>query len=268
MTGRPLGDYLRARRELIQPEDAGLSATGRRRVAGLRRSEVAQLAGISSEYYVKLEQGRETRPTEQVLDALSRALQLDATARGYLHSLARLPTDPADAVEFPYTRTRWLIDSWPGTAAIIHDPYCDILAVNTAMQKLVPAYVEGTNTIVTLLTYPWLREFHGDGWEGLCARSVALLRMTAGLRPEDPRLQDLVARLSRESEQFRGLWDRNDVWLAPEGVHQVTHPTWGPLALQFARLPLAGGTQHSIFAYYAEPGTRTAEVFERLAAEG
>jgi transcriptional regulator with XRE-family HTH domain len=268
-TRRPLGDYLRARRELVRPEDVGITAdAGRRRVAGLRRSEVAQLAGISSEYYIKLEQGREARPTDQVLEALSRALQLDATARGYLHSLAKLPTEQSPPVEVEHTRTRWLIDSWPLTAAIIHDPYCEVVAANPLMQRLIPAYKEGSNTIVTLLTDPWIRAFHGDGWDGLTARSVALLRMTAGLRPEDPRLQELVARLTRESHRFLALWDRNDVWLATEGVHHVTHPEWGALSLQFARLPLAGSHEHSIFLYYAEPGTRTAEVFAALAAEG
>ncbi len=266
MATRPLGDYLRARRELLTPADVGIAPTSeRRRVAGLRRSEVAQLAGISTEYYVKLEQGREAHPTEHVLDALSRALHLDATAREYLHSLAHLPPrEPALEVE--HTRTRWLIDSWPRTAAIIHDPYCDILAVNPLMRKLIPAYEEGGNTIVSLLLDPRIRALHGDGWLGLTQRSVALLRMSAGLRPDAPRLQQLVAQLTHESDRFRELWHRNDVLRVTQGVHEVTHPHLGALALQFARLPLAGAEEHSLFLYYAEPGSRTAEAFDELAA--
>lgn len=267
----PLGDYLRARRRLVLPEDAGLAeVTGRRRVEGLRRSEVALLASISSEYYVKLEQGRESHPTDQVLDALSCALQLDATARAYLHSLAHLP--PSDAAEPPiapnHSRTRWLIDSWPMTAAIIHDPYCEIIAVNSLMQRLVPAYREGSNTLEALFTEPSIRELHGDGWVGLTTRSVALLRMTAGLRPDDPRLDALVKRLMDRSERFRELWHRNDVLRVTEGEHHVTHPKMGPLSLQFARLPLAGTQEHSIFLYYAEPESPTADALRRLAQEG
>jgi transcriptional regulator with XRE-family HTH domain len=270
---RPLGDYLRARRELLHPDDVGLTTSdGRRRVVGLRRSEVAQLAGISSEYYIKLEQGRESHPTAQVLDALSRALQLDATARGYLHSLARLPSQDSRSPEMPeaheHMRTRWLIDSWPTTAAIIHDPYCTIVAVNPVMRRLIPAYQEGSNTLESLLLDPSIRALHGDGWEGLTSRSVALLRMTAGLQPGDAKLQDLVNRLTRDSDRFRELWQRNDVLLVTEGVHHVTHSTLGPLSLQFARLPLAGSQDYSIFLYYPEPGTRTAEAFAELVAAG
>jgi transcriptional regulator with XRE-family HTH domain len=268
-TGRPLGDYLRARRQLILPKDAGLpGVTGRRRVEGLRRSEVALLAGISSEYYVKLEQGRETHPTDQVLDALSRALQLDSTARDYLHSLARLPAQDAEPpAVLQHSHTRWLIDSWPLTAAIIHDPYCEIIAVNSLMRQLVPGYREGSNSLEALLVDPSIRELHGERWEGLTTRSVALLRMSAGLRPEDPRLQALVDRLMHSSERFRELWHRNDVLLVTEGVHHVTHSTLGPLSLQFVRLPLAGAEENSIFLYYAEPGTPTEDAFKRLAAE-
>lgn len=265
---RPLGDYLRARRELLQPGDAGIVATGGpRRVAGLRRSEVAQLAGISSEYYVKLEQGRETHPTDQVLDALSRALQLDATARGYLHSLAHLQ-EVAPVPQPEHTRTRWLIDSWPTTAAIIHDPYCEIIAVNSLMRALIPAYREGGNSLEALLLDPSLRELHGEGWERLTSRSVALLRMTTVGRTDDPRLQELVDRLSRSSERFRELWHRNDVLRIAEGVHQVTHPTLGPLSLQFARLPLGGTQEYSIFTYYAEPGSPTAQALTEFAGWG
>ena len=264
----PLGDYLRARRELVHPDDVGLPAGhGLRRVPGLRRSEVALLAGISTEYYVKLEQGQEANPTPQVLDSLSSALKLDSTANSYLHSLARLTESPLDPVPAPLVeRSRWLIDSWPTTAAIIHDPFCKIIAANSLMRKLVPAYREGGNSIEALLLDPSLRELHGTGWDGLTSRSVALLRMTAGLRPAEKHFQELVAGLTRDSERFRELWHRNDVLLVTEGVHHVTHATLGSLSLQFARLPLTGTNEYSIFLYYAEPGTRSDEALHELAA--
>ena len=268
--GKPLGHYLRARRELVRPEAAGLpEGGGRRRVSGLRRSEVAQLAGISTEYYVKLEQGREVHPTDQVLVALSRALQLDATATSYLRSLARLPELPAvPAQSDEHARVRWLIDSWPHTAAIIHDRHNDIIASNALMLALVPAFRSGENSLVALLLEPSVRLLYGDEWEGLAARSVALLRTNAGLPPYAERTEELVAMLSRDSELFRTVWPRNDVYGGTSGVHRITHPSAGALTLHFARLPLAGPADHSIFLYYAEPGSPTAAALSELAAQG
>ena len=138
-SSHPLGDYLRARRELLHPGDVGLpGSAGVRRVPGLRRSEIALLADISTEYYVKLEQGQVGSPTSQVLDSLSSALQLDTTATSYLHSLANLPERPAALVSAPVVeRMRWLIDSWPLTAAMVLDRHHDILAANSLMSALV-----------------------------------------------------------------------------------------------------------------------------------
>ncbi|MCS0499692.1 helix-turn-helix domain-containing protein [Protaetiibacter mangrovi] len=266
--GRPLGDYLRARRELIRPEEAGLPAgNGRRRVAGLRRSEVAMLAGISTEYYVKLEQGREIHPTDQVLEALSRALQLDATARSYLASLVHLPhveTGPKREL----AHIRWLIDGWPLTAAVVHDRYNDIVASNALMRAIVPAYREGANSLAALLLDPEVRALYGDEWDGLTARSVALLRANSGPQPYLVRTQQLIAQLTRESPRFREVWPRNDVHGAGDGVHHLAHPRVGALSLRFARFPVLGPGEHSIFVYYAEPGTPTADALAVLAREG
>jgi transcriptional regulator with XRE-family HTH domain len=270
MTNRPLGDYLRARRELIRPEDAGLpQVAGRRRVNGLRRSEVAFLAGISAEYYVKLEQGRETHPTAQVLDALARALQLDATARGYLASLVHLPPrQPGPHPAVASMRARWLIDSWPHTPAIVHDQFNDIVAINALMSALIPGYREGGNSLVALLLDPSVRELYGDEWEGLSARSVALLRSNAGSPPYLVRTHQVIAQLTRESARFREVWPRNDVLGNTGGVHRMTHPTVGELTLHFARIPLGGPAEHSIFLYYAEPGSPSAVALAALAGQG
>lgn len=254
----PLGDYLRARRDLLLPADVGLpDGPGVRRVAGLRRSEVAVIAGISTEYYVKLEQGQETRPTDQVLDALARALRLDATATSYLYALARLTSrQTPPAASAATERARWLIDSWPMTAAMVLDRHFDIVAVNALMSALVDAYRVGGNAVAAMLLDPGVRELYVE-WDGLSERSIGLLRSEVGLRPDDPRNRELVAELTRESPRFRELWHRHDTRAMTEGSHPFQHPVAGPLALHFTHFPLAGTDGHSIFAYYAEPGTPT-----------
>src|SRR6476469_2739162 len=124
-----LGHYLRARRELVRPEDVGVRVGDQqRRVAGLRRDEVAIRAGISTEYYLRLEQGRESHPSDQVLDALARALLLDEVAARYLHGLAARPSpDPAVGLDGVPDGIQWLIDSWPLTAAVVHSRLIDVL---------------------------------------------------------------------------------------------------------------------------------------------
>ena len=266
-TSRALGDYLRTRRELTRPEDVGITVgPGTRRVPGLRRSEVAQLAGISAEYYVKLEQGQESNPTAQVLDALSRAFRLDAAARAYLHALTRkherVGIDPSPSA---LTHARWLIDSWPLTAAMIHDRHLDIVASNSLMQALVPAYRASVNSLAVLMLDPALRALYLE-WDGLTARSVAMLRATLGTQPDDVRSLQLITKLTRESERFRELWTRHDVVTVTEGIHPIAHPTAGPLTLHYTNLRLTGGDGDSMFLYYCEPGTESADALARLAA--
>jgi transcriptional regulator with XRE-family HTH domain len=266
-SSHPLGDYLRARRELLRPADVGLpEGSGQRRVAGLRRSEVAVVAGISTEYYVKLEQGQETNPTDQVLAALSRALKLDATATSYLRSLAR-PADrrihsaPSPVVE----RTRWLIDSWPMTAAMIMDRHTDIIATNALMAALIPGYRPGRNSLATLLLDPDLRALYTE-WEGLSARSIALMRSQVALDPDRVRAQQLIAQLTRDSERFREVWQRHDIVGMTEGTHPMRHAIAGEMSLHYAHYPLVGTDGHSVFLYYAEPGTPSERALAGLAA--
>ena len=266
---RPLGDYLRARRELLHPSDVELpEGIGRRRVPGLRRSEVAAIAGISAEYYVKLEQGQEAHPTDQVLDALSRALKLDATAKSYLHALARIAPKPIGPLSPPVVEhARWLIDSWPMTAAMILDRHLDILATNQLMSALIAGYQTGRNSVALLLLDPDVRGLYVD-WAGLSMRSIALLRSRAGLYPDDPRTQDLIAELMRDSDRFRELWHRYDIEGMTEGTHPMIHPVVGAISLHYAHLPLVGADDHSIFLYFAEPGTPNEQALAGLASAG
>lgn len=266
-SNHPLGDYLRARRELLHPADVGLTeGPGARRVPGLRRSEVATLAGISTEYYVKLEQGHEVSPTDQVLDSLTRALQLDATAHSYLHSLARLIRRPIEPPPSPVTeRTRWLINSWPMTAAMILDRNNDIMETNALMAELVGGYRPGRNALAALLLDPDLRELYVD-WDGLSMRSIGLLRSRVGLDQDHARTRELIAQLTRDSARFRELWHRHDIEGMTEGTHPMNHPVAGSLCLHYAHFPLGGSTDHTIFLYYAEPGTRSESALAELAS--
>ncbi|WIB78281.1 helix-turn-helix transcriptional regulator [Curtobacterium sp. MCPF17_002] len=264
-TQSPLGAYLRARRSLTSPGDVGITVGGQvRRVIGLRREEVAILAGISTEYYLRLEQGRETRPSDQVIDALARALLLGEAAREYLHELAR-PTKAVDEVRHDDVDdgVRWLIESWPRTAAVVHNRYLDVLAANALAGALNPSYRIGVNNLVSLLTDHDERALH-EGWEGLCGRTAALVRSMFGQRPDDARLADLVAELSARNAYFRDAWQRNDVTSSSTGVHVLGHPRVGRLVLHYARLPLPGTDGHSIWLYHAEPGTPSVTALERL----
>ena len=224
------------------------------------------MAGISTEYYIKLEQGQETHPTDQVLDALSRALKLDATANSYLHALARLVDRPAPPHATPAVeRMRWLIDSWPMTAAMILTAHCDIVAVNPLMATLIDSYRVGRNALVVLLLEEAMRELYVD-WEGLSMRSIALFRSTAGLDPDHPRTREVVRELTRASARFRELWHRHDIAGMTEGIHPMEHPVGGSLSLQYTHLPLVGADDHSLFLYYAQPGTHTERVLAELAS--
>jgi transcriptional regulator with XRE-family HTH domain len=264
-----LGDYLRARRALVHREDVGIPVGDeQRRVAGLRRDEVAILAGISTEYYLRLEQGREVHPSDQVLDALARALLLDEVAAGYLHELAQRPSAvPTEDVDVVHQSVQWLIDSWPLTAAVVHNRYIDVLATNALARALSPNYRVGVNNLLSLLIDPADRALHED-WDGLTTRSVALLRSMFGQRGDDPQLRALVAELSARSDRFRELWARNDVVQAASGTHVLRHPEVGRLTVHFARLPLIGTDGHTIFLYFAEPGCPTADALATLAARG
>ncbi len=264
-----LADYLRARRERLQPEDVGLAVgSGRRRVPGLRRDEVAILAGISTDYYLRLEQGRDVNPSAQVLDALARALQLDSVATGYLHTLLKEPSRPSVVQRSDVSESvRWLIDSWPLTAAVVHSRYIDVLASNALARALNPNYRAGVNGLFTLFTDPAERELHSD-WEGLAARSVALLRTNASGGVDDARLASLVDDCSGRSPLFREFWKSQDVTRVGDGTHVLRHPKVGSLTLHYLRLALVGTDGQSIFLYSAEPGTPSSAGMLALAHGG
>jgi transcriptional regulator with XRE-family HTH domain len=267
-TGSKLGDYLRARRERIQPADVGLPGGGRRRVPGLRREEVALLSGISVEYYLRLEQGRDQHPSDQVLDSLARALLLDPDAETYLHELARPPRAAsrrrAVRPERVDAGVRGLIDNWTTTPALVHGRTMTTLAANPIAVALSPYFAPGVNTLRAAFLEPEMRVFYRD-WEAMTAKSVAYLRSLVGAAVDDPGLVELVGELSVRSERFRTLWARQDVRRKTSGTSPLLHPQVGPLELRYEKLALPGSPGQALVVYHAEPGSDTYERLQLLA---
>jgi transcriptional regulator with XRE-family HTH domain len=261
----PLGRYLRARRALVQPDEA--RDQGNRRVPGLRREEVAFLAGISSDYYNRLEQGRDRNPSEQVLRSIARALRLDEEATTYLLEIAtrksprgkrpRRPEQVGDGL-------RTLIDSWPLTPAYIHGTYMDVLAANSLAIALSPFNAPGRNGILAAFLEPEMRELHQD-WEDMTARVVPYLRSVAGADIDDPRLVEIVGELSLRSERFRTLWARQDVKHKTTGTSLLGHPEAGPLELHYEKLLVPGTGGQTLVTYHAQPGSASEERLRLLA---
>ena len=259
----PLGEFLRARRELVSPKDVGLEAGGFRRVPGLRREEVATLAGISADYYLRLEQGRDRHPSVQVLHALARVLQLDEAATAHLIGLGGHlpPRDPREPL-LPEGMAD-LIDGWPNNIAYVMSKFTDLLAVNSLAAALSPNYRVGVNMLRALFLDPAERELRRD-WESMTEESVASLRNNIGADLANPRLTELVDELSAASERFRLLWARHDVQLRQSRVHHLTHPVVGDLELRAHKLVVSGTDSVRLVVLQAEPGSRDAERLARL----
>ena len=257
-----LGEYLRARREQLRPEEVGLVGGKRRRVAGLRREELATLAGISSAYYLRLEQGRVTNPSNQVVDALARALHLDAKATRYLHDLAA--PRGGDTPELEVVAAHGLaevIDEFL-MPAILANRYRDVLAANPIARALSPEFTPGQNSLRWRLLDPAARQFYVN-WDEATEITVSGLRELSGSCPTDPRMRALIAELSDASPRFRELWRRAEVGYRL-GIHHMRHPQVGDLYLYRHRLnaPYPGGDH--VLMYRAEPGSDSARAIEEL----
>jgi transcriptional regulator with XRE-family HTH domain len=264
-----LGDYLHARREQLCPEDVGLVAGTRRRVSGLRREEVATLAGISSAYYLRLEQGRDVHPSGQVVEALARALRLDFKATEYLHRLASATGihRPESTVETVSDELCELVNQIYLPVAVINK-YLDVLAANPCACVLSPGLIPGQNFLCWLLREPAARQLYLN-WDESTDVVVSEFREVAGSDIDDPRMRTLIDGLSADSQRFRELWSRADVGYSTGLVH-MRHDQAGDLDLYRRRLsvPHSGG-QHLVI-YFAEPGSESAKALEalRLRAQG
>ncbi|WP_328750127.1 helix-turn-helix transcriptional regulator [Streptomyces sp. NBC_00285] len=269
-----LSEFLRTRRARLKPEDVGLPDFGRhRRVPGLRREELAQLAGVSVAYYTRLEQGNGRNVSAEVLDAIARALQLSDAEYAHLMHLAK----PKQHKKKPAARTeqvrgalRQLLDSIE-VPAYISGRRSDILAWNRMAAAVfgdwseLPAQERNWARLVFLR--PEYQELF-QPWEQKATDVVAYLRMDAGCHPEDPQLSALVGELSVKSDEFRRLWATHDVKEKNHGVKRLRHPLVGELTLNFESFPVSDGTEQALITYHAEPGSPSAEALRLLASWG
>jgi transcriptional regulator with XRE-family HTH domain len=269
MAAGSLGEYLRARRALVTPADADIPETGRRRVPGLKRGEVAMLAGISAEYYTRLEQGHDRHPSAQVLTAIARALRLDEPSTAHLLELAApLPRGrrrSQSSERVPLTVAR-LLDALPLHPAYVQGRYMDVLAANQLMTALSSMYRPGCNLLRAAFLDRMVDDLFTDPEERL-RNAVSGLRALAGPDVNDPRLAELVGELSLKSADFRELWSRHDVLpQAGRGVHRMRHPLVGDLELSYDKFFLASADRQMLVIYQAEPGSRSGEALTFLAA--
>ncbi|MGW6600241.1 helix-turn-helix transcriptional regulator [Streptomyces sp. NPDC055036] len=265
--GTPLGDFLRARREALKPHDVGLPEYGRRRVPGLRREEVALLAGVSSDYYIRLEQGRENSPSPQVLEAVAQALKLDAEAAGHLNRLclnaSQRPRDWGEAEVSP--KLLRLMDGWEHTPAFVVGPALDIMAANSLATALHSGFDRFDNLARMVFLDPAGREFYQE-WERAAHSCVAEIRAAYGHDPESARIADVVAELSAGSEEFTALWRTHDVKSKSQEGKHLKHPQVGDLSIEFAAFTVNGAPHQQLVVYQAEPAGPTAAAFETLRA--
>jgi len=274
--GNEIRDFLVSRRARITPEQAGLPAYGgNRRVAGLRREEVALLAGVSIDYYVRLERGRAPGASESVLDGIARALHLDEAERAHLFDLARAAGAPAaartprrPAVQQVRPSVRRILDSMTTTPAYVRNARLDILAANRLAAALfapiLTSPAQPANSARFLFLDPAAPMFYPD-WERQAQDVVAMLRTEAGHSPHDKALSNLIGELSTRSEHFRTWWAAHNVRFHRTGTKRFHHPVVGDLTLTYEALDLAADSGLRISAYSAEPGTPSDDALKLLA---
>ncbi|WP_370949647.1 helix-turn-helix domain-containing protein [Amycolatopsis sp. cg5] len=253
------GEFLQARRARVRPGEVGIEAHGRRRVPGLRRDELARLAGVSVQYLTRLEQGVDGNPSTQVVDALATALRLDPDSAAHLRSLAAPPSQPHEPSE-ARAEVQHLLDSWGSTPAYVRDRWFDVLMANKAAMVLAPMYHPGRNLVRDVFCDPATRRLFPD-WPDIAAQTVAALRAAAD--PRDPRTAALVEDL-QANEEFRALWARHDVRPSRDEIKRFDHPDAGRLTLRRQTLTVAGAEDQVIIVYQAEPGSSSADALARL----
>ncbi|MFB7600302.1 helix-turn-helix transcriptional regulator [Streptomyces sp. NPDC056160] len=275
-------DFLTRRRAQLTPEQVGLPSSGRRRVPGLRREEVAVLAGVSTEWYTRLEKGHIGGVSEDVLDAVARTLRLDEDERTYLFDLAKAAQPSATtatrrrrkAVDIP-PRVQWLLDSMTLCAAYVTNGRLDIVAANALARALfAPMFTSHTvdeHGRPNFARYYFLDDASHDfvdDWQGAANTTTALLRAEAGRYPHDKALRELVGELSTVSTEFRTRWAAHQVRIHHGGVKRLHHPEAGPLELTYQPmdLPMSAREAHSLTIYIAEPGTADDDRLKLLAS--
>ena len=267
--------FLTSRRAKVQPEQVGLPGGSNRRVPGLRRNEVAMLAGVSVEYYAKLERGHLVGASETVLAAIADALLLDDAERSHLFDLAR--TANASPVRKPRTAVRpmreavqWMVDGYTAGPAFVRNGRLDVLAENALFRGLYWDLYQSGQRPVNLARFtflqPDLAARYYPSWERSADITVAILRTEAGRNPGDRALQDLVGELSTRSDDFRVRWGAHDVRHHANGVKEFHHPVVGDLDMRYEAMETMGDPRLNVLMYAAVPGSVTEERLQLLAS--
>ena len=270
-----LGEFLRSCRGRIDPVDAGMPRTARRRVPGLRREELAQLAGVSVDYYTRLEQGRSRTASPEILESLATALRLDDTERVHLFDLAnRRPIQPRRPKPSPGEQVSPAVRQLLSTLDAAYCPAfvlgrrTDVVESNSLARALIadfdamPANERNQTRFVFL--DPAARELYAD-WESVAADTAAMLRLDAGRHPEDPQLGELVGELAVRSEHFRAYWAERRVHERTEGTKSYHHPVVGDLTVTYQALALPGDSNQILFIYSTEPASPSETALRLLA---
>src|SRR5919204_4719116 len=268
-------DFLTSRRARLAPEKVGLTSYGSRRVPGLRREEVAVLAGVSVPYYTRIERGDMTGVSDSVLEALARALQLDEAERAHLFDLAHAlrPTSPPRRRRAPRQRVRpsiqHVLDGLTGAAAFVHNPRLDNLAANQlgyALYSDMFSRAAGPGPVNSARYFfldPGARDFYAD-WERAASDVVAILRTAAGRDPYDRDLSGLVGELSTQSAEFRTRSAAHNVRFHDTGIKDFHHPVVGDISLTYNRMEPAADPGLAITIFTAEPNSKSAEALSLL----
>ncbi|MDF9749526.1 helix-turn-helix transcriptional regulator [Arthrobacter sp. ES3-54] len=273
-------EFLMSRRARLTPNEAGITPGPNRRVAGLRRSEVALLADVSVEYYAKLERGSIAGASSSVLESVARALRLDDTERAHLFDLARAadgiptsgrPRKRATTQAGARLSLQWALEAITEGVAFIRDPYQNLLATNALGRAFYSPVIGDSGRTPNLARFQFLdpasRDFYPD-WELFSEMCVGIMRAEAGRDPHDRTMQDLVGELSTRSETFRALWGAHNVRTHGSGTKRFHHPVAGELTLAYEELAVTAEPGLVLMVYTAEPGSPSAERLRLLASWG
>jgi hypothetical protein len=270
-----LRDFLLTRRGRITPERAGIASVGSRRVAGLRREEVAMLAGVSTDYYTRLEKGKVGNPSDSVLEAVSRVLELDQAEHTHLLDLVRAggrPTGPMSRPRpggpAPRPSLQWMVDAMSDAGAMVVGPFLDVVAMNHLARAIYSPMLDGgdedrLNFARFAFLDPASRDLYPD-WDGAARVAVAQLRLAAGKHPRSRVLSALVGELATQSPEFRTLWARHEVRLHFAGTKYFTHPAVGALELSYHTVELPSDPGHALTIYNAVPASPSADALRLL----
>jgi transcriptional regulator with XRE-family HTH domain len=269
-------EFLATRRARLTPAEVGLPSGSRRRVPGLRREEVAVLAGVSTDWYTRLEKGNITGVSEDVLDAVAGALRLNEAEHAYLFDLARAARPAKRAarrrkpVEVP-ERVKWMLSSMQGSGAIVANGRLDILATNELGRALYSPLFTDEPGPTNIARYQFLeagaQDYYPD-WDGAADVTVALLRTEAGRDPHNKELRDLIGELSTLSEEFRTRWATHNVRMHHAGSKQFNHPDVGIIDLAYLSMDISAQRDRTLVltTYTAEPGSDSEDRFRLLAS--